>query len=230
MFKTIEGLTYDFKGDLFIDIGANIGMWSTQLVDLYNRIIYIEPGIDALTTGKIQLAEICRQKNIPFENITFLKNVCARELGKEFTLYGVTADDGNFSIFTKDLYGEQTVKKTEEKVPTITLDSLESQVGTAKDIFVKIDTEGCDLDILLGGFNFIMKFKPTVFVEAHFHMYFDQNKWNTILNFMHNQGYECKEFKSPGYISNPDHIYTMDGKYSGRQMYDLHYQMIFLPT
>ena len=75
MFKTIEGLTYDFKGDLFIDIGANIGMWSTQLVDLYNRIIYIEPGIDALTTGKIQLAEICRQKNIPFENITFLKNL-----------------------------------------------------------------------------------------------------------------------------------------------------------
>jgi hypothetical protein len=43
MQKTIEAITYDFYGDLFIDIGGNVGMWTTEMVDLYGKCIFVEP-------------------------------------------------------------------------------------------------------------------------------------------------------------------------------------------
>ena len=116
----------------------------------------------------------------------------------------------------------------ENKVKSVTLDSLMSYVEEGKtNIFVKVDTEGADLDVLLGGFNFIEKFKPTIFVEAHYHMYFDEEKHSKVFNFLESQGYNLTEFKMPGYISNPHYVF--DGKHNGVEMYDRHFQMILVP-
>lgn len=226
MIKTIEAITYDFYGDVFIDIGANVGMWSTEMVGLYDNIIYVEPGENAMSQGKARIKAICEQQNVPYENITFLKNVCSDEAGKEFSLTATSADTGNFSIFAEELYGTENVTMREEKVPTITLDSLIPYIKEGQeDIFVKIDTEGADLDVMLGGFEFIKKFKPDVFVEAHYHMYFDEAKHKKVFDFMKEQGYEVHEFKMEGYLMRPDHIF--DGKHNGTQMYDKHFQMVF---
>jgi hypothetical protein len=114
----------------------------------------------------------------------------------------------------------------EEKVPTITLDSLIPNIKEGQeDIFVKIDTEGADLDVMLGGFEFIKKFKPDIFMEAHYHMYFDEEKHKKVFDFMAEQGYKVYEFKMDGYINNPNHVF--DGKHNGTQMYDMHLQMVF---
>lgn len=226
MIKTIEAITYDFFGDVFIDIGANVGMWSTEMVGLYDNIIYVEPGQNALSQGQARIKALCEQKNVPYENIQFLKNVCSSEAGKEFTLTATGPDTGNLSIFAEELYGTTNVTMREEKVPTITLDSLIPNIKEGQeDIFVKIDTEGADLDVMLGGFEFIKKFKPDIFMEAHYHMYFDEAKHKKVFDFMAEQGYKVYEFKMDGYINNPNHVF--DGKHNGTQMYDMHLQMVF---
>jgi len=226
MLKTIEEITYDFYGDLFIDIGANVGMWSTEMIGLYDKIIYIEPGTDALTIGKERILKICNEKNIPVDNITFLKNVCSDISGKEVSLTAAGGDTGNLSIFAEQLYGTRNVIMREDKVQSITLDSLVPYVDPEKsDIFIKIDTEGADLDVLLGGFEFIKKFKPDIFMEAHYHMYFDEDKHKKVFDFMKSQGYEVTEFKLDGYLAQANRVF--DGKHNGTQMYDRHFQMVF---
>lgn len=224
MIKTIEAITYDFYGDVFIDIGANIGMWSTEMVGLYDNIIYVEPGDVAIKQGQDRIKELCEQKNVPYENVTFLKNACSSELGKIVTLTASGEDTGNLSLFAEELYGNVSMR--EEQISTITLDSLIPYIKEGQDdIFVKIDTEGADLDVMLGGFKFIEKFKPDIFMEAHYHMYFDEEKHKKIFDFMAELGYSVHEFKMDGYSSRPDHVF--DGKHTGRQMHDLHLQMVF---
>jgi FkbM family methyltransferase len=229
MIKTIESLTYDFHGDLFIDIGANVGMWSTEMVGLYDRIIYVEPGEESLNTGKARLKQLCSERSVPYENITFLKNVCSDRVGNVVNLGAAGGDTGNLSIFAESLYGSDNLIMRENQVESITLDSLIPYVEEDKTkVFVKIDTEGADLDVLLGGFEFIEKFKPVIFVEAHYHMYFDEEKHSKVFDFLSSQGYDLTEFKMNGYISNPNHIF--DGKHNGVEMYDRHFQMILTPT
>ena len=72
MQKTIEAITYDFYGDLFIDIGGNIGMWTTEMVDLYNKCIFIEPSAAAMSDAKRNIESICKTKNVPFDNLLLL--------------------------------------------------------------------------------------------------------------------------------------------------------------
>jgi FkbM family methyltransferase len=230
MIKTLELVTHDFQGDLFIDIGANVGMWSTEMVGLYNKIIYVEPGNTSIATGKERIQAICDLKKVPFENITFLKNVCSDVAGKEFSLTAMGADTGNLSIFAEELYGSASVTMREDKIVSITLDDLINYVDKdAKKIFIKIDTEGADLDVLLGGFKFIEQFKPDIFVEAHYHMYFDNDKHQRVFDFLFSQGYELTEYKMDGYRFQPDRVF--DGKHNGIEMYDRHFQMMLLqPT
>lgn len=228
MIKNIEAITYDFQGDLFIDIGGNLGMWTTQLVDLYDKVIFIEPSDMAITEAKKRIQAVCDQKNVSFTNIDFRKNICSDAVGLEKSIYATTQDTGNFSIYAKDLYGANNVTMAEEKIPTITLDSLADVVGDAKKILIKIDTEGSDLDILLGGFEFIKQFKPTLIVEAHYHMYFDEKKHKKIFDYLFDLGYELTEFKYPSYQQNPTYIY--DGVRNGLEMYDCHFQMLLEPT
>lgn len=214
MKKTIESLTYDFGGDVFIDVGGNVGMWTGQLVDLYKKIYFIEPSMIAIKTAESRI------KN---PNVTFLKYACTDKIKDAVSITSSTTDSGNFSIFAKELYGEGSVKLSEDAIPTMTLDSLIDQVEQGK-IFIKIDTEGCDLDVVLGGFEFIKKFKPTIFIEAHYHMFFDQLKHDTVFDFLKQQGYTITEFKNPNYLNLGSQI--IDHKHTGKQMYDLHFQMI----
>ena len=37
MQKTIENFRFDAEGDVFIDVGGNVGLWSRELYDLYKK-------------------------------------------------------------------------------------------------------------------------------------------------------------------------------------------------
>jgi len=227
MFKTIEAITYDFGGDLFIDIGGNVGMWTTQLVDLYTKIIFIEPSGTALEQAKLNIQQRCENTNVSVDNITYIKAICTNVEDQTRSIYSGTNDTGNFSIFAKDLYGEEKMTMQEENIPTITIDSLIDRATNESKILIKIDTEGSDLDILLGGLKFFERYKPTIIMEAHYHMYFDEKKHKTAFDFLKNLGYTIHEFKYSGYINNPEKIF--DGTHNGIQMYDKHFQIVFIP-
>jgi hypothetical protein len=73
------------------------------------------------------------------------------------SIVGGTKTSGQFTVFGKDLY--ENIDRTEEGIRTITLDSLSDEAKVGDNILVKIDTEGSDLDVILGGKEFIQKFK-----------------------------------------------------------------------
>ena len=219
MIKKIESFEYDFHGDLFVDIGGNIGMWSSAVYDDYKKIIFIEPSSEAIEVAKTKI-------NDQQGKVKFLKNICSNESGQIKSIATPSEDSGQFSVFGQELYTD--INRSEEGIETITLDSLISEASEGNRILIKIDTEGCDLDVILGGKEFIKKFKPTLAIEFHFHMYFDDEKYEKVVNFLNDLGYIATEYKFPGYRGEPNRLF--DGKHNGLEMYDMHYHMLAEPT
>lgn len=215
MIKKIESFEYDFYGDLFVDIGGNVGMWSSTVYNDYKKIVFVEPSQEALDQAKEKIND---QSN----KVKYLRNICSNELGVKKSIYTPSADSGQFSVFGKEL--SETIDRAEEDIDTITLDSLIPEANEGDRILVKVDTEGSDLDVLLGGKEFIKKFKPTIAVEFHFHMYYDDDKYEEIVNFLNEIGYFATEYKFPGYMGDPHRVF--DGIHNGVQMYDLHYHVL----
>ena len=221
MLKKIEAIEYDFGGDVFIDIGGNVGMWTRELYDLYNKILFIEPSSKALDQAKANIED-------PVQKVQFYKNICSNELNTKKSIYTPSDDSGQFSVFGKDLYSDDKIVMAEEDIETITVDSLITEVPEGSKVLLKIDTEGSDLDVLLGAFEFVKKYKPTIIMEAHFHMYFDEEKYEKIVNFFNDLGYVVTEHKYPGYMYDSKRVF--DGVHTGEEMYDLHYQMLMEPN
>ena len=117
MKKKMELVEYNFEGDLFVDIGGNVGMWSKELYNEYSKIIFIEPSQKAIDDAKNNIDDSKKK-------ITFLKKICSNILNEKKSIFATTSDTGNFSLFAKDLYGDENVKMTEEDIDTITIDSL----------------------------------------------------------------------------------------------------------
>lgn len=219
MKKKLESFEYDFHGDLFIDIGGNVGMWSSAVYDDYQKIIFIEPSSEALEQAKNKI-------NDQNGKVKFLRNICSNQSGQLKSIATPSADSGQFSVFGQELYTE--INRSEEGIETITLDSLIPEATEGNRILIKIDTEGSDLDVILGGKEFIKKFKPTLAIEFHFHMYFDDEKYEEVVNFLNDLGYVATEYKFPGYRGEPDRLF--DGKHNGLEMYDMHYHMLAEPA
>ena len=78
-----------------------------------------------------------------------------------------------------------------------------------------------------GGFELIQKYKPIIFMEAHFHMYYNEEKHKNVQNFLNDLGYTTKEFKHSSYLFESNRL--LDGKHTGKEIYDLHYKILFEP-
>ena len=218
MLKTIELITHDFGGDVFVDVGGNIGMWTTGLYDLYDRILFVEPS-SAINEAKANIID-------PIGKVTYFKNLCSDKPEEKKSIFS-TAESGNFSIYGKELYSESHgIKLTENDIDTISIDNnLLPLVKEGEKVTIKIDTEGAELDILLGGLEFIKKIKPTIVMECHFHMYYDKEKFDKIFKVLTDLEYNITEYKNPDYIGSD----IIDGRHTGDEMRNLHYQILMVP-
>ena len=220
MLMTVESFTYDFAGDTFIDVGGNVGMWTSKIAPYYNSVLFIEPSDVAMNLAKKKIEEAGVSNKV-----TYFKNLCSNLVGEKKSITASGEDSGNFSIYNKELYGAENISMAEDDIETITLDSLIPLIKPGSKILIKIDTEGCELDILLGAQKLIAEFKPVIMMEAHYHMYYDEEKEVAIINMLNTHGYSYLEFKMPDYLHNATRIY--DGVHNGEEMYDLHYHMLF---
>ena len=132
-----------------IDIGANVGLWSRDLAQRFERVIAIEP-VETFTE--------CLKKNVPWQNL----EVWPIALGTEDTKIDMIVTEGNTGHSHVDLStigsGQVQMKK---------LDSLGLNFDSID--YIKIDCEGYELQILQGGENIIKYHKPTIVVEQKLH-------------------------------------------------------------
>ena len=115
----------------------------------------------------------------------------------------------------------------EKDIETIVLDSFIPQIPEGGKVLIKVDTEGCDLDVLLGASELIKKFKPTIAVEMHWHMHFDQNKRDQLFNLLNLLGYTYTSYIFAAYVNNPDTLF--DNVHTGKQLESLHFQLMMTP-
>ncbi len=130
-----------------IDVGANIGLWSRAMCNHFEHVELFEPD---------QLNRQCLTDNLAhkYHNHTIHPYGLYSE-SRSATLYGTINSCGNKSIHPD----AGTVETTCE---LRTLDEFEYPSVD----FIKIDTQGTELEILLGAVDTIKRCEPIVCVEV----------------------------------------------------------------
>lgn len=146
------------KGDVFLDIGANIGLFSllaSKLVGEQGKIICFEPSTDVYSRLK---------ENISSNNFT---NIDSRNIGLsdkkgELTFY--TSKNGH-DAWNSFAPSQDDKLEKEIKVEVSTLDYELLDINKTLIKLVKIDVEGWEKFVLNGGRDFFVNFNPIVMVE-----------------------------------------------------------------
>lgn len=144
-------------GDTFIDVGANIGMitlLAEARVGAEGRVLAFEPNPDARARLKEHV------------EINGLKNVQA---------FGVAVGDGpgKATLTTPDVHtSTSTLRHLNQgartfEVEITTLDSFLDQIPAGRRVFLKIDTEGFDFNVLKGASKLLARPDVIVFSEVN---------------------------------------------------------------
>ena len=134
-----------------IDIGANVGLWSCELVDKFEQVIAFEP-VDEFRK--------CFEQNVKKSNYVMYSVA----LGREESFINMTIVEGNtgHSHIDTSTYGQGTI-------PLKTLDSFNFD----RVDMIKIDVEGFEEEILVGAEQTILRNHPILAIEQQKHEYKD---------------------------------------------------------
>jgi FkbM family methyltransferase len=125
-----------------VDIGGHVGLWSRLMAIDFARVVAFEPLPTHIECFK---ANITKEKNVELRELA---------LGREQKLVTIFMPTNNT--------GHAHVSKT-DGVPII-CQKLDDQ-GLSEIDFIKIDVEGFELDVVLGGETTIRENKPVMIVE-----------------------------------------------------------------
>jgi FkbM family methyltransferase len=143
------------KGDVVIDIGANIGYTTLNFASIVGekgQVISFEP--DEFNYNEFL-------KNIKKNNFV---NVIPNNLG-----LGAVPENVKLAVHSPDNLGMNRIDRNASDnfsvINIITLDSYIEKNNISKVDLIKIDVEGFELNVLKGGINSLKKFKPILYIE-----------------------------------------------------------------
>lgn len=142
------------KGDVVIDVGANIGYYTILLADKVGpsgKVYAFEPD-----SKNFEILE----KNIEINklsNVILIKAALSSQKGVK-KLYRSTENYGDHRMFGKEK------KRGSEEIKTMKLDDFLENKEKKVD-FLKIDTQGWEPAVIDGAKEIIKKNKPTIFFE-----------------------------------------------------------------
>ena len=151
-----------------IDIGANVGLWSCELVNYFEHVITFEPVEEFLE---------CLRKNVPKNNYSIHQVA----LGRQESLIEMIIDKNNSGHSHVD---QSTIGKG-----TIPLKTLDSYNFTEIDL-IKIDVEGYEEEILYGAEKTIKTNLPVLVVEQRDHEYKKSMNELPSIKILENWGYK----------------------------------------
>jgi FkbM family methyltransferase len=180
-------------GDVFLDVGANIGYMSAVGAGLVGK------------TGQVHSFEpiqkyFQRLKKMTEMNPEYSINANPYAAGSEVTLAEayVTSEAGQNTLVAK--YAPQEIIKDKVQVPVIRLDGYLEERGVRSVRLIKIDTEGFEFPVLLGLQKFFetTKDKPAIVCEVGPRAYSLLGyKAEDLTRFMAEFGYEARNVIAP---------------------------------
>ena len=170
------------KGNLAIDIGTHVGIWSQRLSKTFEQVICFEP-----LPKHIE----CHKKNCEnLDNIVLYE--CA--LSNTFSKSVMTTKDNNSGMSTlldaSTLASKQWKNKSEQSVLTKTLDSY----NFPRMDFIKIDVEGWEEQVLAGSKETIKEYHPKIYIEIW------KKNYPSISSILGEMGYSLEKFSSHNYL------------------------------
>jgi FkbM family methyltransferase len=156
VFRTMLGRLR--PGDVFVDIGANIGyytLWASQIVGPTGRVLSFEPQPDIFA----RMSANVRMNGLT--NVTPHGFALGEQLG-ELTLY---IPDNSLGFGHASMSPQDWQNPTSVRVPVKRLDDVLS--GCPRIDLIKIDAEGAELSILKGARRTIAAHQPTVVAELN---------------------------------------------------------------
>ena len=170
---------------VFVDVGANIGQYTLLASPFVRQVIAFEPNpaTYALLEGNVR-----RNR---------LRNVSLYQAA-------VSSSDGEAFIFDSDPgnHGGASMQGAEggKRITTRALDSvLDERACKEGRLFLKVDVEGAELDVLRGAAPLIEMCKPTILVEV---LETNQNRFGRtgadILDALRDHGYSFQSVSEAG--------------------------------
>jgi FkbM family methyltransferase len=148
MRKIVAAIDATFKDRrrLAIDVGAHVGLWTRVLCPSFSRVVAFEPVPDLL---------LCLAANLEgINNIEVYDVALSSTSVSSLSMTAPGSNSGNWAVSC-------SVEEAHIEVPARTLDSY----GFTGVDLVKIDVEGWEREVLLGGEETIRSCKPVVVVE-----------------------------------------------------------------
>ena len=178
---------------IIFDVGANVGNYTKKLVDSYSQSL-----IYSFEPSQASFAQL--SKRFKCNPKVTLENVALGSVSNQSVLYSYDNDPGSehaslFSEVLQQLHGVNEIGS--QKVQVITLDEycLSQEIKRIK--FLKIDTEGNELDVLRGANKMIDSDRIDL-------IQFEFNEMNVISRVF------LKDFYS--FLSNKYSIYRLDSR------------------
>lgn len=143
-------------GDVFVDVGANIGLFTLKMAPSAARIVAVEPGEAAGT----QLAANIALNG--FSNVSVVRKALSDAPGRAALFHNPLGDDPQaFSLLSDGSdAGSESVELT-------TLDLLVAEQGLPRVDCIKIDVEGAEGQVLAGARQTLERDRPTVIFEMN---------------------------------------------------------------
>ncbi len=171
------------KGDVFIDIGANVGYFSviaSRIIGKSGKVYAFEaiPKICGLLSESIAINDI--------KNIMLFNNAVYSEKNK--VLFHCMKNSA-FSHISGDNTSDNAIE-----TDSITLDSMLHKLGKVD--VMKIDVEGAEMNVLLGGEKLIDRYKPRIVMEVQ-DWSLQRFNYNSkdIISFLGKLGYKVYDLK-----------------------------------
>lgn len=166
-------------GDIFIDIGANIGQHSMFCSYFCKQVYSFEPVKKLFDQFNESIA-----KN-EIHNITSY-NYALGDADGEIPMYSNGSSMATSSIVST------TGKHFIQNVEVVKLDDVYKKLGIDGASLVKVDVEGYEFNVLKGAENFLKKYKPKIVIEfsPYFYRRTDPSISQKIIDFLTGLGYE----------------------------------------
>jgi FkbM family methyltransferase len=146
------------KGDIFVDIGTNIGLFSliaSKIVGDEGTVLSFEPA--PLTFSRLK-------ENIglnDFKNVD-IRNIGLSDSKGELTFYVSNNGHDAWNSFAPS---QDDKLESSIQVPVSSLDMELKDIDKTKIKLVKIDVEGWEKFVLYGGKDFLINYSPIVMIE-----------------------------------------------------------------
>ncbi|QFR32724.1 FkbM family methyltransferase [Ancylobacter sp. TS-1] len=144
------------KGDVFVDVGANVGLFTLKAAPQAGRIVAVEPGAEA--GGQLD-ANIALNR---FDNVAVVRKALSDTPGNAALFHNPLGHDPQAYSLVSDGSdaGSETVEVT-------TLDLLVRDLALPRVDCIKIDVEGAEGQVIAGAADTLAAYHPTVIFEMN---------------------------------------------------------------